>query len=158
MLFLTRRSLTALTSTTVVTVLLTGGLPLDAQEKAATKSTAAKATPTAAPVQSEKTSKTGRVAPPDATHRVPPGYAKLGLTDQQKEKIYKIQAEYYPQIQSLEKQVDAVRAKREKEFEAVLTREQKRLLAEQGQQKKAASEARKAAAISAKIAPAKTGQ
>ena len=76
------------------------------------------------------TKPTGKTAPPDVTHRVPSGYSKLGLTDQQKEKLYKIQAEYYPKIQALEKQVDALREKREKEFESVLTAPQKRLLAE----------------------------
>jgi hypothetical protein len=83
------------------------------------------------------------------THRVPSGYSKLGLSDQQKERLYKIQAEYYPKIQALEKQVAALRDRREKEFESVLTAQQKRLLAEQEQQKKTASEARKAAAVKA---------
>jgi Spy/CpxP family protein refolding chaperone len=80
---------------------------------------------------------------------VPPGYAKLGLTDQQKESLYKVQAKYYSQIQALEKQADALRAKREAEFEAVLTPAQKKRLAEQEQQRKAESAARKAAATKA---------
>jgi len=84
------------------------------------------------------------------THRVPSGYSKLGLTDQQKEKLYKIQAEYYPKIQGLEKQVDNLRDKRVQEFESVLTAPQKRLLAEAGQKKKAAAEAKKAVKAAAK--------
>jgi hypothetical protein len=133
---------------------LTGGYPLGAQEGKSTKSQTSRAkqtgkSDTSTPAADESAAKgkgTGRVAPPDPTHRVPPGYAKLGLTDQQKEAIYKIQAKYYPQIQALEKQVDALRADREKEFEKILTSAQKRRLAEQEQQKKAESAARKAAA------------
>jgi hypothetical protein len=49
----------------------------------------------------------------------------------------------------LEKQVDAPRARREAEFEAVLTPAQKKRLAEHEQQKKAESAARKAAATKA---------
>jgi hypothetical protein len=152
MMPLVRRSLAAFASTAVVTLLLTGGDPLGAQESKTTKSQTSKAKQagkTDAPPADEPAAKgkgTGRVAPPDPTHRVPPGYAKLGLTDQQRESLYKIQAKYYPQIQELEKQVDAVRARREKEFEGVLTAAQKRRLAEQEQQRKAESAARKAVA------------
>ena len=80
-------------------------------------------------------------------HRVPQGYSKLGLTDQQREKIYKIQADYYPKIQDLEKKVQDLRDRREKAFEAVLTAPQKRMLADAEQQRKA--EAKKAAAVKA---------
>ena len=63
--------------------------------------------PASTPTDSGTTTKpTGKTAPPDVMHRVPSGYSKLGLTDQQKEKLYKIQAEYYPKIQALEKQLD----------------------------------------------------
>jgi hypothetical protein len=91
-----------------------------------------------------KAKSTGKSTPPDPTHRVPPGYSKLGLTDQQREAIYKVQGKYYPQIQALEKQVDALRAKREAECEAVLTPAQKRLLAQHEQEKKTAAEKKKA--------------
>ena len=149
---LLRRSVTVFTSAAVLTLLMTGGYPLGAQEGKSTRSQTSKAKQAGkadAPAADESASKgkgTGRVAPPDPTHRVPPGYAKLGLTDQQKESLYKIQAKYYPQIQALEKQVDALRARRETEFEAVLTPAQKKRLAEQEQQKKAEAAARKAAA------------
>jgi len=157
---LVRRSATVFASAAVVTLLLSGGYPLGAQEGKATKSQTPKARQAdkvEAPSAVESTAKgkgTGRVAPPDPTHRVPPGYAKLGLTDQQKDSLYRIQAKYYPQIQALEKQVDALRAKRETEFEAVLTTAQKKRLAEQEQQKKAESAARKAATAKA---PEKAG-
>ena len=82
------------------------------------------------------------MAPPDPTHRVPPGYSKLGLTDQQKEEIYAIQGKYYPQIQDLDKKLTALRDKRDAEIEKVLTPKQRQLLE---QQRKAAADARKAA-------------
>src|SRR5262249_10578134 len=149
---LLRRSVTAFTSAAVVTFLLTGGYPLGAQETRATKSQASKAKQAgkaAAPRADKPAAKgrpSGRLPPPNPTHRWPPGNAKLGLTDQQKESLYKIQAKYCPQIQALEKQVDALRARREAEFEAVLTPAQKKRLAEQEQQRKADAAARKAAA------------
>jgi len=155
MKLLLRRSVTVIASAAVVTLLMAGGYPLGAQESKTTKSQTSKgkqSSKTEAPADDESASKgkgTGRVAPPDPTHRVPPGYAKLGLTDQQKESLYKIQAKYYPQIQALEKQVDALRARRETEFEAVLTSAQKKRLADQEEQKKAESAARKAAAAKA---------
>lgn len=157
MMSLARRSLAVVASTAAMMLLMTGGFPLGAQESSTAKSQTTKAkqakqadASASTPTDSGSTAKpTGKTAPPDVTHRVPPGYAKLGLTDQQKEKLYKIQAEYYPKIHDLEKKVDDLRARREKEFESVLTAPQKRLLAEAEQQKKAAAEAKKAAAVKA---------
>src|SRR3954454_18816795 len=140
-----RRSVTVVASAAVVTLLLTGGYPLGAQEGKTTKSQSTRAKQAGkveAPADDESAPKgkgTGRVAPPDPTHRVPPGYSKLGLTDQQKESLYKIQAKYYSKIQSLEKEADALRTRREAEFEAVLTPAQKKRLADQEQQRKAES-------------------
>jgi Spy/CpxP family protein refolding chaperone len=45
----------------------------------------------------------------------------------------------------LQKRLDNLRAEREAKFEAVLTRDQKQMLAQEEQQKKAAAAARKAA-------------
>src|SRR4051812_15449125 len=132
-----RRSVAVVASAAVMTLLMTGGYPLGAQESGASKSTASKgrqgkkADSSSTDDGPGKGKGSGRSAPPDPTHRVPPGYSKLGLTDQQREAIYKVQGKYYPQIQALEKQVDALRAKRESECEAVLTPAQKRLLAQQ---------------------------
>ena len=157
MMSLARRSVAVVASAAAMTLLMTGGSPLGAQESSTAKSQTTQAepatqadAPASTPTNSSATTKpTGKTAPPDVTHRVPSGYSKLGLTDQQKEKLYKIQAEYYPKIQGLEKQVDDLRDKRVKEFESVLTAPQKRLLAEAGQKKKAAAEAKKAAAVKA---------
>jgi hypothetical protein len=150
-----RRSVAVVASAAVMTLLMTGGYPLGAQESGASKSSASKskqgkkADSSSSDNGSGKGKSSGKSTPPDPTHRVPPGFAKLGLTDQQREAIYKVQARYYPEIQRLEKQVDAVRAKREAECEAVLTPAQKRLLAQQEQQKKAAAEKKKADAAKA---------
>ena len=157
MMFLARRSVAVVASAAAMTLLMTGGFPLGAQESSTAKSQTTQAepatqadAPASTPTNSSATTKpTGKPAPPDVTHRVPSGYSKLGLTDQQKEKLYKIQAEYYPKIQGLEKQVDDLRDKRVKEFESVLTAPQKRLLAEAGQ-KKAAAEAKKEVKAAAK--------
>ncbi len=157
MMSLARRSIAVVASAAAMTLLVTGGFPLGAQESNTAKSQTSKAkqakqadAPAATPTDSSTTAKpAGRTGPPDVTHRVPSGYSKLGLTDQQKEKLYKIQAEYYPKIHDLETKADALREKREKEFESVLTAPQKRLLAEAAQQKKAAAEAKKAAAVKA---------
>jgi hypothetical protein len=150
MMSVVRRSLAAAASAAVVTLLVTGGNPLGAQEGGSARSQvtkgkqAAKVEPQSSADSNGKTKGTGKVAPPDPTHRVPPGYARLGLTDQQKDRIYKIQADYYPKVQGLQKQLDSLRAEREAKFEAVLTTSQKQMLAQEEQQKKAAAAARKA--------------
>ena len=152
MMSLARRSLAVVASAAAMMLLMTEGFPLGAQENSTAKSqtTKTKQASASTPTDSSTTAKsTGKTAPPDVTHRVPPGYAKLGLTDQQKERLYKIQAEYYPKIHDLEKKADDLRARREKEFESVLTAPQKRLLADAEQKKKAAAEAKKAAAVKA---------
>ncbi|QEH34533.1 hypothetical protein OJF2_30730 [Aquisphaera giovannonii] len=136
------RPLATIASAAIMTSLLAGSYPLGAQEgssKSQTKKADAKAEP-----KTEKAQ--GRVAPPDPTHRVPPGYSKLSLSDEQKNAIYKIQAKYYPQIQKLEKQADELREKRDAECEAVLKPAQKKHLQELEQQRKDAAAAKKAAA------------
>jgi hypothetical protein len=150
MMSLFRRSVAVAASAAVMTLLMTGGYPLGAQETGSSKTTTSKGKQGKKAVTSSsddgpgKAKSTGKSTPPDPTHRVPPGYSKLGLTDQQREAIYKVQGKYYPQIQALEKQVDALRAKREAECEAVLTPAQKRLLAQHEQEKKTAAEKKKA--------------
>jgi hypothetical protein len=151
MISVVRRCIAVAASAAIMTLLVSGGNPLGAQEGGAAKSQptkgkqATKVEPPGTTDGSGKTKTAGRVSPPDPTHRVPPGYARLGLSDQQKERIYKIQADYYPKVQDLQKRLDSLRAEREAKCEAVLTREQKQLLAQEEQQKKAAAAARKAA-------------
>jgi len=62
------------------------------------------------------------------TNRLPANYGKLGLTDAQKDKVYSINAKHESQLDALEEQLKALRAKRGAEVEAVLTVEQKKIL------------------------------
>jgi hypothetical protein len=147
----TRRSLAVLASAAVIPFLMT----VSAQESGTAKSRTTNSSPSKsvdAPAPTDNTGpskSTAKSSPPDPAHRVPPGYADLELTDQQKERIYKIQAEFHPKIQDLHQRLDKLQADRKAECEAVLTAQQKRLLSEhvreQEQKRKAASEARKAA-------------
>lgn len=61
--------------------------------------------------------------------RLPANYGKLGLTEAQKTKIYGIQSMYDEQLDSLEKQLAALKSKRDGEVEAVLTADQQKILA-----------------------------
>ncbi len=61
-------------------------------------------------------------------NRLPANYGKLGLTDAQRDKVYAIQDKYDAQLDALEEQLKALRAKRSSETEAVLTVEQKKIL------------------------------
>jgi Spy/CpxP family protein refolding chaperone len=153
-----RRSVVVVASATVMTLLLTRSFSLRAQETVTGKSQAIKGkqakqveSPASFASPSENSSKAsspGKNAPPDVTHRVPAYFSRLGLTEQQRETIYKIEGKYYPQIQAMEKQEEELRTKMKSECEGVLTPAQKQRLE---QQRKAASEARKAAS-SAKAA------
>lgn len=62
------------------------------------------------------------------TNRLPANYGKLGLTDAQRDKIYAVQEKYDSQLDALEEQIKALRAKRSAESEAVLSPEQKKIL------------------------------
>jgi len=63
-----------------------------------------------------------------ATNRLPSNYGKLGLTDAQRDKVYSINEKYDAQLDALEDQIKALRAKRTAETEGVLTAEQKKIL------------------------------
>ena len=81
--------------------------------------------------------------------RLPANYGKLGLTDPQKAKIYGIQGVYEDQLDELEKQIEAVKAKRDLEVEAVLSEDQRKILKNLVDAAKEAKDAKPAA-------PAKT--
>ena len=66
----------------------------------------------------------------DPSRRVPNHFGQLGLSDEQRESIYKIQARHMPKIDELEKQIDELRAQMLKECETVLTATQKQMLAD----------------------------
>lgn len=72
--------------------------------------------------------------------RLPANYGKLGVSEDQRKKLYEIQNKYDDQIAVLQKQIADLRAKEKSELEAVLTPEQKKSLqaANEESQKKAA--------------------
>jgi hypothetical protein len=61
--------------------------------------------------------------------RLPAHYAKV-VTDEQREKIYGIQAEYAPKITALETQLKALKAERDEKIKAVLTPQQQKQVEE----------------------------
>jgi hypothetical protein len=60
--------------------------------------------------------------------KLPPLWAKIGLTDSQKQDIYKIQGKYGMEIDKLEAKIAELKSSREKEMKAVLTDDQKKAL------------------------------
>ena len=58
-----------------------------------------------------------------------PAYYKDVVTDEQRDKIYAIQAKFEKQLDDLQSQIDAVKAKQNDEIEALLSAEQKEKLA-----------------------------
>ena len=74
--------------------------------------------------------------------RLPPHYGKLGISGEQRKKIYGIQNGYKTQIADLQKQIDALKAKQNTEVAAVLTPDQKKKLEEHLAAAKKAAEAR----------------
>jgi hypothetical protein len=61
--------------------------------------------------------------------RLPSNFGKLNLADDQKTKIYGIQASFDPKIDELEAQLKVLKDKEQAEVEAVLTPEQSKQLA-----------------------------
>ncbi|MSR30892.1 MAG: hypothetical protein EXR99_05235 [Gemmataceae bacterium] len=60
--------------------------------------------------------------------QLPQHFKKLGLKDEQVQKIYKIQADFRTKAQDLEKQIRELKAKEKGEIEGSLTEVQKTLL------------------------------
>lgn len=60
--------------------------------------------------------------------KLPNYWGKIGLTDEQKQTIYKIQAKYGAEIDKLKAKMDELETTRDKEMKAVLTAEQKKAL------------------------------
>ena len=60
--------------------------------------------------------------------RLPANYAKIGLSEEQRKKIYEVQNKYEAQIDTLEKQIADLKAKQKAEVEGVLTPEQQKAL------------------------------
>ncbi len=68
--------------------------------------------------------------PEKATHKLPTNYSKLGLTADQKKKIYALEDEYDPKIAALKKQIDDLTQEKKTKVHDVLTDEQKKRLKE----------------------------
>jgi Spy/CpxP family protein refolding chaperone len=62
--------------------------------------------------------------------RLPPLWSRLGLTDEQKQKVYQVQGEYAAKIDGLQRQIDDLRRKERADMEKVLTNAQKARLRE----------------------------
>lgn len=75
--------------------------------------------------------------------RLPSYYAQV-VTQEQREAIYKIQAEFAPKIQALDLQLKAIKAERDKKVLAVLTPEQRKLVEETAAKAKAGRANRRA--------------
>ncbi len=129
-----RRSVAVALSATALTI-LSGSLPLGAQEPGQGKADAK--------------AKANTKRANDPSRRVPSYFGQVGLTEAQRESIYRIQAKHQTKIDELEKQLDELRAESLRECEAVLTPAQKKALAER---RARASDAR------AKRAAAKTAK
>jgi hypothetical protein len=78
----------------------------------------------------KKTTDTKSDPPPKVNHTLPQGWKQLGLSDEQKKKIYSIEDEYNPKIAALQKQIDDLKNKVKTERYAVLTEDQKKHLKE----------------------------
>lgn len=82
----------------------------------------------------EKSAEKGKAAPAKVAKkprgRLPQYYGQVGISSEQRQKIYDVQAVYVKQIAELQKQIDALVKKRDGEVAAVLTSEQKEKLDE----------------------------
>jgi Spy/CpxP family protein refolding chaperone len=67
---------------------------------------------------------------PKLRGQLPPNWAKLGLTDVQKQQVYKVQSEYQTQIEALQAQIKDLQSKEKAELDKVLTADQKKRLRE----------------------------
>ena len=67
-------------------------------------------------------------APVKVKGTLPPGWGKIGLTDDQKQEVYKIQAKYGAEIDKLEAKIKELKAGQMKEMKGVLNADQKKAL------------------------------
>jgi len=59
---------------------------------------------------------------------LPANWSKIGLTNDQKQEIYKIQGKYGSEIDKLEAKIKELKSSRDKEMKAVLSADQKKRL------------------------------
>ena len=65
-----------------------------------------------------------------AKHTLPQGWKALGLSDEQKKKIYAIEDEYEPKITALKKQIETLQGEEKAKKYDILTAEQKKQLSQ----------------------------
>ncbi len=63
--------------------------------------------------------------PPKTKGQLPPGWAKLGLSNDQKKEIYGVMAKFKTKIKALEEQIKVLKTQERQEMAKVLTDEQK---------------------------------
>jgi hypothetical protein len=68
--------------------------------------------------------------PPKLKGQLPQGWSKLGLTDQQKQDVYRTEAEYKTKIDALEAQIRQLKKQRKTDLDKILTDAQKARLKE----------------------------
>lgn len=61
---------------------------------------------------------------------LPMNWGKIGLTEDQKQQVYKIQGKYNTEIEKLEAKIQELKSTRDKELKTVLTADQKKRLEE----------------------------
>jgi len=64
------------------------------------------------------------------TGRLPQNWGKIGLTDDQKKEIYKIQSKYDTEIDKLDAKIKELRKTKDTEIKGILTADQKKRLEE----------------------------
>ena len=101
----------------------------------------------------EEGKETPKAVKKNTGNRLPNNYGKLGLTQQQKEKIYEFQGKYNPQISELEAKIKQLRSERDQMIESALTPAQRERLVElrgAGKEESKAKKPAKAAATAQK--------
>lgn len=78
--------------------------------------------------KAEATAKETKPAAKKSKGRLPNHFGKLNLSDEQRDKIYKIQASYKSEIDSLKKQLAELNKKKDAEIATVLEPSQKSIL------------------------------
>jgi Spy/CpxP family protein refolding chaperone len=68
--------------------------------------------------------------PPPLRGVLPPNFGKIGLSEEQKQRIYKIEADAREKIAELEKKISELKEKEKQDLLSVLTDEQKKKLKE----------------------------
>lgn len=87
--------------------------------------------------------------------RLPNYYGQLGLSNEQRLKVYAVQAKYAEEIQALRKQIAELEAKRDGEIDALCTETQKTQLGELREKARTAMEERRARVAAEQAAEAK---